>query len=74
MNPFGQGEPIPPGRWHAATQPTLVLAGGASPVWMQSAAAKVAEALPSGELRTVPGQTHQFDPAALAPVMLEFVS
>jgi hypothetical protein len=41
---------------------------------MQSAAAKVAEALPSGTLTTIPGQTHQFDPAVLAPVLLEFAS
>jgi pimeloyl-ACP methyl ester carboxylesterase len=73
MDPFGRGEPIPAGRWDAATQPTLVVAGGDSPAWMQSAAAAVAAALPSGELRTVPGQTHQFDPAVLAPLLLEFV-
>jgi pimeloyl-ACP methyl ester carboxylesterase len=74
MDPFSRGEPIPPGRWAAATQPTLVVAGGDSPAWMQSAAAKVAEALPSGTLTTIPGQTHQFDPAVLAPVLLEFAS
>jgi pimeloyl-ACP methyl ester carboxylesterase len=73
MDPFGRGEPIPPGRWDAATQPTLVVGGGDSPAWMQSAAAKVAEALPSGKVRTLPGQTHEFDPAVLAPVMLEFI-
>jgi pimeloyl-ACP methyl ester carboxylesterase len=73
MDPLGQGEPIPPGSWDTAAQPTLVLAGGDSPAWMQSAAAKVAAALPSGEVRTLPGQTHEFDPAVLAPVMLEFL-
>jgi pimeloyl-ACP methyl ester carboxylesterase len=73
MDPFGRGEPIPPGRWDAAAQPTLVIAGGDSPAWMQSAAAKVADALPSGDLLTLPGQTHQFDPAVLAPAMLDFV-
>jgi pimeloyl-ACP methyl ester carboxylesterase len=74
MDPFGRGEPIPPGRWDAAIQPTLVVAGGDSPAWMQGAAAKVAAALPRAELRTIPGQTHQFDPAALAPVLLASVS
>jgi pimeloyl-ACP methyl ester carboxylesterase len=73
MDPFSKGEPIPPGRWAAATQPTLVIAGGDSPEWMQRAAGKVAETLPTGELRTLPGQTHQFDPAVLAPAMLEFL-
>jgi pimeloyl-ACP methyl ester carboxylesterase len=73
MDPFSKGKPIPPGRWDAATQPTLVLAGGDSPAWMQSAAAKVAEALPDGEVRTLPGQTHEFEPGVLAPAMLEYV-
>jgi pimeloyl-ACP methyl ester carboxylesterase len=73
MDPFSKGEPIPSGRWDSATQPTLVIAGGDSPEWMQRAAAKVAEALPAGEVRVLPGQTHQFDPAALAPAMLEFL-
>jgi pimeloyl-ACP methyl ester carboxylesterase len=73
MDPFAKGEPIPPGRWDTATQPTLVIAGGDSPAWMQSAAAKVAAALPSGRVRTLPGQTHEFDPAVLAPAMLEFL-
>jgi pimeloyl-ACP methyl ester carboxylesterase len=73
MDPFSKGEPIPPGRWDTAAQPTLVIAGGDSPAWMQGAAAKVAEALPMGEVRTLPGQTHEFDPAVLAPAMLEFL-
>jgi pimeloyl-ACP methyl ester carboxylesterase len=73
MDPFSKGEPIPPGRWGTATQPTLVIAGGDSPEWMQGAAAKVAEALPAAEVRILPGQTHEFDPAVLAPVMLEFL-
>jgi pimeloyl-ACP methyl ester carboxylesterase len=73
MDPFAHREPIPPGRWDAAAQPTLVIAGGDSPAWMQGAAAKVAAALPNGEPRTLPGQTHQFDPAALAPVLREFL-
>jgi pimeloyl-ACP methyl ester carboxylesterase len=73
MEPFSKGEPIPPGRWDAATQPTLVIAGGDSPEWMQRAAAKVAEALPAAEVRVLAGQTHQFDPRVLAPAMVEFV-
>jgi pimeloyl-ACP methyl ester carboxylesterase len=73
MDPFSKGEPIPPGRWSSASQPTLVIAGGDSPAWMQGAAAKVAEALPAGEVRVLPGQTHQFDPEVLAPAMLAFL-
>jgi pimeloyl-ACP methyl ester carboxylesterase len=73
MEPFGKGEPIPPGHWAAALQPSLVIGGGDSPEWMQNAAKAAAEALPEGEARILPGQTHQFDPAVLAPVLLEFV-
>jgi pimeloyl-ACP methyl ester carboxylesterase len=74
MEPFGKGEPIPPGRWAAALQPTLAIGGGSSPEWMQNAARAAAEAMPDGEYRTLAGQTHQFDPAVLAPVLLEFLS
>jgi pimeloyl-ACP methyl ester carboxylesterase len=73
MEPFSRGGPIPPGRWEAALQPTLVLDGGDSPEWMRNAAAAVAAAVPNAEARTLPGQTHQFDPGVLAPVMLEFL-
>jgi pimeloyl-ACP methyl ester carboxylesterase len=74
MEPFGKGESIPPGRWAAALQPALVVAGGDSPEWMQNAARAAAEALPNGGLRILPGQTHQFDPAVLAPELVEFLS
>ena len=73
MEPFSLGEPIPAGRWAAALQPTLVLDGGDSPEWMRNAAAAVAAALPNAKARTLPGQTHQFDPDVLAPVLLEFL-
>lgn len=74
MEPYSLGEPIPPGQWAAVVQPALVVAGGDSPDWFKNAAKAAADALPSGELRTVPGQTHQFEPEALAPVLLEFFS
>jgi pimeloyl-ACP methyl ester carboxylesterase len=74
MEPYGRGEPIPPGAWAGAVAPALVIAGGDSPEWMQSAARAAAEALPDGEVRILPGQTHQFDPKVLAPELLEFLS
>ena len=73
MEPYGRGEPIPPGQWAAALQPALVIAGGDSPEWMQNASRAAAEALPNGDVRILPGQTHQFDPAVLAPELLEFL-
>ena len=74
MEPYGKGEPIPLGAWDGALQPTVVFAGGDSPDWMQNAARAAAEAVPDGDVRIVPGQTHEFDPAVLAPEMLEFLS
>ncbi len=73
MAPYSLGEPIPPGQWSAALQPTLVLDGGDSPDWFANAAQAASEALPNAERRTLPGQTHSFEPAVLAPVLLEFL-
>ena len=50
----------------------LVIDGGDSPPWMQAAADRAAAALPDAERRTLAGQTHQFEPAVLAPVLEEF--
>jgi alpha-beta hydrolase superfamily lysophospholipase len=52
--------------------PTLVLAGGASPRNLQRAAKAAADALPAAAHRTLDGQTHDVDPAALAPVLADF--
>ena len=74
MEPYSLGEPIAPGQWAAVVQPALVIAGGDSPEWFKSSAKAAADALPSGEVREIPGQTHQFDPEAVAPVLLDFFS
>lgn len=58
----------------AVTVPALVVAGGAGPQSLQQAARATAEALPAGQLRILEGQTHDVDPAALAPVMVEFLT
>jgi pimeloyl-ACP methyl ester carboxylesterase len=73
MEPFSLGEPIQPGRWAAAAQPSLVIDGGDSPDWFARAADAAAAALPNGERRTLPGQTHQFDPPVVAEAVLEFL-
>ncbi len=59
---------------HAAqvTVPTLVMDGGASFPFMRVTATALAEAMPHGQHRTLEGQTHQVDSAALAPVLREF--
>jgi pimeloyl-ACP methyl ester carboxylesterase len=52
--------------------PTLVVYGGESPAFMGNAANALAKAVPDGHVRRLDGQSHDIDPAALAPVLLEF--
>ncbi len=59
-------------RWTSITIPTLVMDGGASEVWMHNSVQALADALPNAQRRTLPGQTHNADPATLAPVLIEF--
>lgn len=66
------GGRLPHGLASKITAPTLLLAGGASPLLLQQAAKATAEALPAAEHRTLDGQTHDVDPHALAPVLAEF--
>ena len=67
-----QGRPLPPGRWAALTAPTLVMAGGKSPAWLQNAAQALAHALPGASHRTLPGQTHIVKAKPLTPVLADF--
>jgi hypothetical protein len=41
---------------------------------MRNAARAAAAALPNGRLAILPGQTHDIDPPATAPVMAEFLA
>ena len=68
----GAGRPLPADRWANVTVPTLVMAGGKSPRWMQNAMRALADALPSAGHRTLERQTHIVKPKALAPVLGEF--
>jgi pimeloyl-ACP methyl ester carboxylesterase len=69
-----RGRPYPPGRWAHATVPTLVVAGGKSPAWMQHGTRTLAETLPNARHYTLERQTHIVSPKALAPVLGEFFS
>jgi len=69
-----QGRPLPAGRWASLTAPTLVIAGGKSPAWLQNATRAVAQALPGASHQTLPGQTHIVKPKPLAPVLADFFS
>jgi len=61
-------------RFAGVRVPTLVLAGGASPAWMQDAARALVDVLPDAEHRTLPDQTHDVDVEVLAPVVAAFLS
>ena len=67
-----RGRPLPASRWAPLTAPTLVIAGGKSPAWLQNAARALAQALPGASHQTLPGQTHIVKPKPLAPVLAEF--
>jgi pimeloyl-ACP methyl ester carboxylesterase len=66
---FEQGRPLPAGHYYDVRCPTLVLAGGKSPEYLRNAQAAVAAAVPDGELRVLPGQTHMIKPKVVAPVV-----
>jgi alpha-beta hydrolase superfamily lysophospholipase len=54
------------------TAPVLLLDGGASPPWAAAAVGALAGILPHAERRTLPGQTHEVAPDALAPALEGF--
>jgi pimeloyl-ACP methyl ester carboxylesterase len=54
--------------------PALVICGENSPPFLRNAARAAAAALPGGRLATLPGQTHDINPQATAPVMAEFLA
>lgn len=56
----------------AVTIPALVMAGGASPEFMQQAAREVADAMPHARYQALEGQTHAVEVEVLAPVLIEF--
>lgn len=53
--------------------PTLVIDGGES-TWLSHAADAVAKVVPNAQRRTIKGQPHNVDAAAIAPVLAEFFS
>ena len=51
-----------------------VMAGDASLPFMPDAARVLSQAIPQGQLRMLEGQTHEVNPAVLAPVLVEFLT
>jgi len=70
---MGDGS-VPARRLSTVRVPALVIAGGASPEFMHSAAAAAAAAMPDARHRKLDGQTHDVAPEVLAPVLAEFFS
>jgi len=62
---------LPADQLAAVTMPTLVIDGG-STSWISNAAEAVAASLPNAQRRTLHGQPHNVDPAAIAPVLADF--
>lgn len=54
------------------TNPTALFAGGKSQPWMRSAAESLARVVPGIHFATLPDQSHDVDPLALAPKLLDF--
>jgi pimeloyl-ACP methyl ester carboxylesterase len=67
-----QGEPLPVGYLSGVTVPALVIVGGKSPEYMKHAQAAIADALPNGTLRELPGERHMVRGKATVPVLREF--
>lgn len=64
---------MPTERLAAVTVCTLVIDGGeAAWVWVHHGVQALAGILPDARRRTLEGQPHNVDPAALAPVLAEF--
>lgn len=66
--------PLPTDRWSGVTIPVFIGNGGASAQQMQSAADALAQLLPNTRRATFEGQEHGIDPAALVPVLAEFLA
>ncbi|MFD0534160.1 hypothetical protein ACFQY7_10715 [Actinomadura luteofluorescens] len=74
MDDAATGAELPEDLLASVTVPALVLDGGDSPAWMRDIARRTAALLPAGTHRTLDGQTHDVDPAVLAPALERFLT
>jgi len=65
---------MPAGLLATVTVPALVITGEQSPPFLRNAAQAAAETMPNGRLAGLPGQTHDLNPDATAPVIAEFLA
>jgi pimeloyl-ACP methyl ester carboxylesterase len=69
---LGKTASVPAEQVSGIVVPTLVMFGRSSHPSMQDTARVLTEAIPDAELRGLEGQSHDVNPAALAPVLREF--
>ncbi|MCA9906287.1 MAG: alpha/beta hydrolase [Anaerolineae bacterium] len=71
---LGDERTAPLARAASVHVPTLVMSGGAGFPFMEVTARALSDALPNAQFRSLPGQTHDVAPDAIAPVLSEFFS
>jgi pimeloyl-ACP methyl ester carboxylesterase len=67
------GQPLPAEWRDSVTVPTLVMGGGNSPAWLHNACRALVQLLPDVCYREIEGQDHAAAPAAIAPVLEDFL-
>ncbi|MEV0779293.1 hypothetical protein [Streptomyces sp. NPDC050428] len=68
------GTPLPADLWSGLSAPVPAIWGGESEPFMRSGARSAAELLLHAEYRELPGQSYQFAPSALTPLLREFLT
>jgi pimeloyl-ACP methyl ester carboxylesterase len=71
---LGADRSVPLERAARVRVPALVMNGGAGAPFMAETARALHHAIPGAELRTLAGQGHDVSPAALAPLIADFVA
>jgi pimeloyl-ACP methyl ester carboxylesterase len=71
---LGEEDAVPADRAARLPVPALVMYGTASFPFMADTAGTLQQTIPHAELRALEGQDHNVSPAALAPVLLEFLT
>jgi hypothetical protein len=69
---MGEDASVPTEKAAQVSVSTLVMDGEASFPFMHVTATALANVIPNAEHRTLPGQAHEVEAAALAPVLVEF--
>lgn len=70
---LGDEAAVPTEKAAKLTIPALVMDGGETPYpFMGVTAVALADAMPHGQHRTLPGQNHEVEPEAIAPVLVGF--